>query len=233
MENNYICRYNTQNYIFYMKKIVLNLFAIAIIGTSIVACKSDAKEAKTGEAEAVTENTTAAKFKADAANSMIIWKANKLVGGHEGTINVSNGVANFEGDKLVGGSFIFDINTIKCTDIPAEKEANANLVGHLKSADFFDVANFGTAAFEITKVEGANVSGNLTMKGIKKNITFPAKVTVSGDDVTISSDTFTIDRTQWNIMYNSGTSSDVAAALGDKLIKDDVELKIMVKAKKA
>lgn len=216
-----------------MKKIVLNLFAVAIVGLGVVACKSDAKEAKTGEVEAVAENVEAAKYKADAENSMIMWKANKIVGGHEGTINVSTGVAEFKGDKLVGGNFMFDINTIKCTDIPETEEANANLIGHLKSPDFFDVAQFGTAAFEITKVEGNNISGNLTLKGIKKNITFPASVAVNGDDVTITSDTFTLDRTEWNIMYNSATSDDVAASLGDKLIKDDVEIKISVKAKKA
>ena len=56
---------------------------------------------------------------------------------------------------------------------------------------------------------------------------------LNGDDVTITSDTFTLDRTEWNIMYNSATSDDVAASLGDKLIKDDVEIKISVKAKKA
>lgn len=215
-----------------MKKIVLNIFAVAIVGLTVVACKSDVKEAKTGEAEAVAQNTEAAKFKADAATSMIVWKANKIVGGHEGTINVSNGVAEFEGDKLVGGTFMFDINSIACTDIPADDEANGKLIGHLKGADFFDAEKFATAAFEITKVEGDNVSGNLTMKGIKKNVTFPATVTVTGEDVTISSETFTIDRTEWNIMYNSGKSMD-AAALGDKMIKDDVEIKIVVKAKKA
>ncbi|QCE40312.1 YceI family protein [Psychroserpens sp. NJDZ02] len=215
-----------------MKKIVLNLFAVAIVGLTVVGCKSDVKEAKTGDVETVVENNEAAKFKADPTNSMIVWKANKIVGGHEGTINVSNGVVEFEGDKLVGGSFMFDINTIKCTDIPADDEANGKLIGHLKGADFFDAEQFATAAFEITKVDGKNVSGNLTMKGIKKNITFPATVVVTGDDVTLSSDTFSIDRTEWNIMYNSGKTFD-AAALGDKVIKDDVEIKIMVKAKKA
>ncbi|MGB6269513.1 MAG: YceI family protein, partial [Olleya sp.] len=163
-----------------MKKIVLNLFAVAIVGLSVVACKSDTKEAKTEDAQAVTENNEAAKYKADAENSMIMWKANKIVGGHEGTIHVSNGVAQLEGNKLVGGNFMFDINTIACTDIPAEEESNANLIGHLKGPDFFDVENHPNAAFEITNVDGENVSGNLTLKGIKKNVTFPATVVISG-----------------------------------------------------
>ena len=52
-----------------------------------------------------------AKFKAIPAESMIMWTANKVVGGHSGTINVSNGVAKTKGNALVGGNFIFDINT--------------------------------------------------------------------------------------------------------------------------
>ncbi len=214
-----------------MKKLVFNLFTVAALGLAVVACKNE-KKAETTDAKEVQEVAASAKYKAIPENSMIMWKANKIVGGHEGTINVSNGVANLEGDKLVGGSFIFDINTINHTDIPKEEESHAKLTSHLKNADFFDVENHDTAVFEITSVEGNNVSGNLTLKGIKKNVTFPAQVTVNGDELTISSETFTIDRTEWGIEYNSGKVMD-PAKLGDYLIKDDVELKVMVKAKKA
>jgi len=214
-----------------MKKHVLKTLSILVLVIAFVGCKKT-EEAKTTSAQDVTEVAEATKYKAIPANSMINWKANKIVGGHEGTINVSNGVAKLEGNKLVGGNFVFDINTIKCTDIPAEDKGNAKLIGHLKSADFFDVERHSSAVFEITKVEGDNVSGNLTLKGIKKNVTFPAKVIVSEDEVYITSDTFTIDRTEWNIMYNSGKTLD-PAKLGDKMIKDDVELSINVKAKKA
>jgi len=162
---------------------------------------------------------------------MIMWKANKVVGGHDGTINVSNGVAKMKGDALVGGNFVFDIATLKNTDIE-KAEGRASLEGHLKSADFFDVEKFPNAAFEITSVDGNKVSGNLMMKGIKKNVTFDATVTTSGDEMKITSDTFTIDRTEWNIMYNSGKAMD-AAKLGDKMINDNIEIKIAVKATKA
>jgi len=70
------------------------------------------------------------------------------------------------------------------------------------------------------------------MKGIKKNVTFPANISVNGDELNITSDKFTIDRTEWGIEYNSGKVMD-AAKLGDYLIKDDVVLQVKVKAKKA
>ena len=129
-------------------------------------------------------------------------------------------------------TFTFDITTLKCTDIPAKDEGNAKLVEHLMSKDFFDTNEFATANFVITKVENNMISGNLTLKGITKNISFPAKVTLEDSSVIIKSKTFTIDRTEFNINYNSGKTMD-AAELGDYLIKDDVELKISVIAKKA
>lgn len=213
-----------------MKKLVLNILTVAALAIAVTGCKKGA-EATTGVAAAVSNVAAATKYKVIPAESMITWTANKLVGGHTGTINVSNGVAKLNGNALVGGNFIFDINTIACTDV-TDAVQNGKLVGHLKAADFFDVAKFANASFEITKVEGNNVSGNLTLKGIKKNVTFPAAVSVAGNVLSISSETFTIDRTEWGIQYNSGKFAD-PAKLGDYLIKDAVELKISLKANKA
>jgi len=215
-----------------MKKRVLNSLTIIALGLTIWGCKNDTKEAATSAAKTITEVITETKYKVVAAESMIHWKANKLVGGHEGTINLEKGIIKNKANTLVGGNFIFNISSLKCTDIPATDEGNAKLVGHLMSPDFFDVKNHPNAAFEITTVQGNNVSGNLTIKGIKKNITFPANVSVNGNELNISSDTFTIDRTEWDIKYNSGKFAD-PAKLGDYLIKDNVELKVMIKATKA
>lgn len=215
-----------------MKTRVLNSLAVIAIGLTILGCKGDAKESVTSAAEAVTNEVAETKYKAIASESMIHWKANKLVGGHEGTIHLEKGIVKSKANALVGGNFIFDISSLKNTDMPVTDEGNAKLVGHLLSPDFFDVKKHPNAAFEITKVEGNNVSGNLTIKGIKKNITFPANVSVNGDVLTISSDAFIIDRTEWGIKYNSGKFAD-PAKLGDYLIKDDIELKIMLKANKA
>lgn len=212
-----------------MKKQILSIAIILMISLFTIGCKNN-KEAKIEEAKTVETAVAETKYKAVNEQSKISWKADKIVGGHEGTINVSEGVFNFKGDQLVGGHVIFDIKSLAVTDIPVENEGNAKLVGHLLNADFFDADNHPNAAFEITNVEGANVSGNLTIKGIKKNVTFPANVTVANNTVTITSDAFTIDRTEFDIKYNSGKFAD-PAKLGDYLIKDDVIIKINVTAK--
>ena len=67
-------------------------------------------------------------------------------------------------------------------------------------------------------------------KNIKKNIEFAAAVTVTGNELTFKSEVFTIDRTEWDIKYKSGRFFD---DLKDKIINDEVEFVIEVKAKKA
>ncbi|WP_452222955.1 YceI family protein [Lacinutrix chionoecetis] len=211
-----------------MKKQVLNIFTVLALGLAVVGCKND-KKTETTDVKEVEVVEAEATYKAMPEQSMVMWEANKVVGGHTGTINLSNGVVKMKGDQLVGGNFIFDISTLDNTDLEDAKK-KADLEGHLKSADFFNAEKFPNAAFEITSVEGNNVSGNLTIKDIKRNITIPVMVGMNGDMITLTSDEFTIDRTEFDIKYNSGK---FAENLGDKMILDDVKLKISVKAKKA
>ena len=112
-----------------MKKQLLNIVTILAITAVFTSCKDNVKEAETTEEQMVEEVAMTADYNAVADKSMVIWKANKIVGGHEGTINLANGMAQIKDDKLVGGKFVFDIKSLKCTDIPAEDEANGKLVG--------------------------------------------------------------------------------------------------------
>ena len=119
-------------------------------------------------------------------------------------------------------------------DIPKEKEGNAKLTGHLTSADFFNVEEYPVAKFvvtEMTTVDGKPMlSGNLTMKDATNNISFPVSTEMNGDMMTLTSETFTIDRSKWNIKHGSKSFFD---NLGDKFINDDIELKVTLVANKA
>ncbi|WP_010177411.1 YceI family protein [Aquimarina agarilytica] len=216
-----------------MKKQLINILAVTVLTASFISCKKN-KEVETTNAKTVEQVVTAEKFKAVPAQTMIKWNAHKIVGGHQGTINASAGLIEVKGNDLVGGNFIFDINTIKCSDLPAGENYD-KLIGHLKNEDFFDVAKHPSAAFQITSVTPKNgksvIAGNLSIKGIKKNIEFPATVSVNGNTVTITSDEFEIDRTEWGVKYNSGKFAD-PAKLGDYLIKDNVGIQIAVTASK-
>lgn len=217
-----------------MKKSMITLFTVTALMVSLNSCKDKAKEANTSEAEAVAvTEAESQKYIADVAASTIEWKGFKPTGSHNGTILIENGVLNLKDGKLNSGTFLIKMNLIKVLDIPEEDEGNAKLVGHLKNADFFDVENHPTAAFEITGVtetEGKMMlSGNLTLKETKNNVTFPVTITNTDNTVTLTSETFTIDRSKWNVKYGSKSFFD---NLGDKFINDDIEIKINVTANK-
>ena len=80
----------------------------------------------------------------------------------------------------------------------------------------------------MTEENGQKIlQGNLTIKDETKNIAFPVTVEISENELTLESETFTIDRTIWGVNYGSKSVFD---DLGDNFISDDIELKIMVTA---
>lgn len=217
-----------------MKKNFLKILFITALTVSFTSCKDKAKEATTTAAEAVEEVVNSESYAVNAESSTIEWKGFKPTGSHNGTIAIDSGVLDIANGKIVGGSFIIDMNSIVVTDIPADDKGNAKLAGHLKSADFFDVEKHPNAGFTITGLEDVEgkmmLSGNLSLKEAKNNVTFPVTVSNENGVVTLTSETFTIDRTKWNVQYGSKSIFD---NLGDKFINDDMELKVMVKAAKS
>lgn len=152
-------------------------------------------------------------------NSSVKWKAYKVTGTHEGTINLKEGFLDFNGKKLTGGEFVVDMTTLVSTDL--EGEYKGKLENHLKADDFFGVETFPTAKLVITSTTSFNknsytVVGNLTIKGITKPITF---VISTFENKAVA--TLKVDRAKYNIKYNSESFFD---NLGDKLIYDEFDL---------
>ena len=77
-------------------------------------------------------------------NSTIEWIGEKVSGAHSGYINLLNAFFLFEEEKLVGGEFNIDMNSIKCTDIENPRYA-AKLEEHLKDPDFFNSSKYPTS----------------------------------------------------------------------------------------
>lgn len=218
-----------------MKTNVFKLFTILTLAIVFTNCKNKAEEAETKAAEKVaTAEAASVKYLANPTESVIEWTGYKPTGKHNGTIKLESGVFTAKDGKLESGSFLIDMKSIVVLDIPADDKYNAKLVGHLKSPDFFDVEKYPSAAFEVTGLEEKEgktwLSGNLTLKEKKNNVTFPVTLANDGDMFTITSEVFTIDRSKWDVKYGSKSFFD---NLGDKFINDDIELKIVVKSKKS
>jgi polyisoprenoid-binding protein YceI len=167
-------------------------------------------------------------YTVDVAKSSITWIGKKVTGSHNGTISLKSGSLNVNGKNVTGGTFVMDMTSIKDAD------GSEKLEGHLKADDFFGSSKFPTSTFVITKVAGSganvNVSGNLTIKGITKPITFPATVTVNTDGtVSALAGKIVVDRTKYDIKYGSKSIFD---SLGDKAIDDNFEIGVKLVAKK-
>ena len=154
---------------------------------------------------------------------------------HTGMIKIAGGEINMEGENMVAGSFHVDMNSIALTgSLKDNEEKSKRLIGHLRSDDFFALDSFPTTTFDITRVvamEGDSVkathmiSGNLTIRGITKNISFPAMVMMHDQKLHIKAETFTIDRTEWNVMYDSESwIGEITEATKEKLIDHNIEL---------
>ena len=170
-------------------------------------------------------------YKISTENSSIEWIGEKVSGAHSGYINLKNAFFLFEEEKLVGGEFNIDMNSIKCTDIQNPKYA-AKLEEHLKDPDFFNSTKYPTSNFKITNIifDGTSyiISGNITIKEISQEITFPAKFENDGD-LFHANATLKIDRTKHDIKYGSGSFFD---DLGDRMIYDEFTLKIDLEGSK-
>lgn len=218
-----------------MKNRILTLWVLTAM--TFVGCKNDKTEADAA-ADAATISQEAVTYTVDATASMVEWVGSKPAGKHNGTISVSGGEVMVKEGVIEGGNFTLDMNSITVLDLAAG-EGKEDLEGHLKGTTkenedhFFNVAKFPTATFEVTSIAGdattATISGNLTMKGITKNVSFPALVTVEDASVTIKSESFKINRVDWQVNYASKSIFD---DLKDKFVDDEIELIVTVKATK-
>ena len=221
---------------------------LSILAISAFLFAVSCKESKTDNATTSTEQTAAESkgenFTVNTDSRTVKWTAY-----HKGGLNArfgttkTTGTFSVENGNLASGSLTSDINTLltdtKAVDPKAsEGKTSADLDGHLKSADFFDVAKYPTVKFDITKVEdlaagtesktvGANktVSGNLTIKDKTVNVTFPAKVEITENNVTVDSK-FTINRQDWGLSY--GAEGDPK----DWMISQEVDLELHIVAGK-
>ncbi len=216
-----------------MKYMTPLLLAAVTVGLS--ACDNDFKDKPAAQVSQAAERSEAAPdepatakdkpaathkaeaLSVDSASSSIGWVGAKVTGKHEGEFKQFKGSAQVEGNELK--SISFEVETASVVS-DAEK-----LTGHLKSADFFEVEKYPKASFRttgITEKPGTDTSheitGDLTLRGVTKSITFPAKVEVGKESVKGSAE-FTINRQDFGITY---------PGMKDDLIKDDVLLKLQL-----
>lgn len=188
--------------------------------------------------ESVVEMETGT-YSADTSDSAIEWSAGKpAIAGyvHHGTFSLDSGSINLSETEITG-EFVVDVESLQVTSLGGGKEGQeSTLEGHLKGDRFFDTETHPTATFVITDVNpkvlpGTGVqdytaTGDLTLKGQTKEVSFPMKViVVSPNEVWVDAD-IELNRTEWGINFGSAT---IAEEITDNIIGDTVNLNLSVK----
>lgn len=177
-----------------------------------------------------TANDGGNHYKVDTEKSVIKWVGKKVGGQHSGDLTFKNGELELKEGKISAASFTTDMNSMTCSDM--DGQYGEKLIGHLKSADFFDVENHATAKFEMTSFTSNNdgtgtMVGKLTIKGISQEISVPVSYKAGKGMIALRGDV-KFDRTKFDIKYGSASFFD---GIKDKAINDEVEFSFTIVAK--
>ncbi len=208
-----------------MKLLLRFSFLLLVLGLSFTACKKAPKgvDAKTTAAtnDAATANANDKMF--NITEGQLQWTGTKVGGQHSGTVKVKGGEVAASNGQISAGTVDIDMSSITVTDLKAG-DGKEKLEGHLNAEDFFNTAAYPMATFKVTSTSGSgtstSITGDLTIKGITKSITFPANVAMAGDKISVVSPSFKINRTEWDVKYGSG----LIGTAKDKIIHDEIGL---------
>ena len=210
-----------------MKRLSVKLAILSLL-LSAAACHNPAADTSRATTSAPTapappQTASGQKYVITPQNSKVEFIGSKVTGSHNGSFQKFNGEIDHIGDDPTKGHVRIDI------DMSSINTDDPKLTNHLKTPDFFDVAKFPQAQFVSTAIKaggdrGAShtVTGNLTLHGVTKAVTFPATITVTPDTATVDSN-FAINRKDFGIVY---------AGAADDLIRDDVVMKLTIRATK-
>ena len=213
------------------KQIIISGILI-VMATVSYSCKDTSKQVESKQAATVVVNQTVntSKYEKIKNGSVLNWKATHLGGINPriGKIYVKEASVLVNDSKVTNISVTINMDKIMVDNLPEEDAEE--LVKHLKSEDFFHIEKYPFSKFDLTDLEtiegeyNSKVTGNLTILGISKSITFKANLTISEEGVSVISENFSINRTDWGLTYNAKGTAGVPL---DYLISDEVGFQIV------
>ena len=221
-----------------MPKIFLSTFIFAILVAFVACTPPTAPKEKTApkpepKKEVPTNPTTQKKEVELPPGAMVLrgditFVGRKVIGSHDFVFKKWTGYAQLKDEKIAGGSIRFQIETASVVaDEGNRSKWTPKLEAHMKDPDFFHVEKFPTATFSSSNIaaettNSANtyrISGTLNIKGISKEVTFPAVITMENGKPNASAE-ITINRQDFGIKYPGKP---------DNLIQDNVVITIKAK----
>ncbi len=173
----------------------------------------------------------------DAEQSVLEWTGRNINNRHHGRIPLAGGEIVIRDGSLASGSMTLEMGAISNLDLQDEGYRKI-LLDHLRSEDFFDVARFPTATVTLTgweAIAGATpgtpnytLYGTLTLKGVTRELRFPAVIVPQDDGSLKAQATIDLDRTLWNVVYGSGRFFE---RLGMHLVNDLITVELFIVAR--
>ncbi len=208
---------------------VMNTRTLTVLAVLLASACSDPAdsapaariEATTAQAEPENPESRRQALAIDPARSTVGFTGSKPSGHHDGTFGEFTGSIELDPESIEGSRVSVTIQMASAQIEPAD------LRTHLLSADFFDVQTYPTATFESTRIvalagmgRSHTVTGNLTLHGASRALTFPAQIDLTPTEVRARAE-FTINRQDFGIIY-PGMAND--------LIRDGVVIRFDVRA---
>ena len=174
-------------------------------------------------------------YRVDTGQSIVEWAGHNPNTKHDGTVRIKTGELAVKNGKPIG-TFVIDMNAIENKSLAGD-ELQPVLISHLKSDDFFFTRLFPTATFTIksalprkepyVSAPNIDVQGELSLRGIKAELSFPATVYQAADGTITAKARFDLDRTRWNIIYGSTRFFE---HLGMHLVFDMIHFEVKIVA---
>jgi len=176
--------------------------------------------------------TATGTYKIDPAHSRIGFVArHAMITKVRGSFDELDGSGYFDAEQPTNSNLTL---TIQAASIDTR---NADRDGHLRSNDFFDMETYPVIEFASTSVDAAGddryrVTGDLTIKGVTKSITFELEVTGTAVDpfgntrLGLEGSTV-VNRKDWGINWNAALDA------GGVLVSEKVTLEFEISALKA
>jgi polyisoprenoid-binding protein YceI len=186
---------------------------------------------------AITPETADGTYVIDVDKSVVEWSGRNINNRHHGRIAISEGAVELVSGRPVSGRIVLNMRSITNLDLqdPTWRDM---LLRHLMSDDFFDVAQYPTAVFELhgaatistcsPGTPNMEVTGSLTIKETTLPLSFPAIVAMQEDGSFKAQALIEFDRTLWNVCYGSGKLYE---RLGMHLVNDLVSVELFVVAR--
>jgi polyisoprenoid-binding protein YceI len=170
-----------------------------------------------------TAAATTTKWVLDPSHSELLFKVKHLM-----ITNVKGEFRKFTGELNSNGLDFNGASAHATIDASSLFTNEDNRDAHLKSADFFDVENYKELAFDATSLkkvdeENYELKGNLTIKGISKEVKFDVELgginkDPWGNEKAGFSLNGKINRKDWGLNWNA------ALETGGVLVSDEVKI---------